>query len=602
MLSKDRLIDLDIAPSFSPSSPYFANANHTQTKFMPRRPSPSPIATSRSRYVHSGKDTAGPSRPAARPSTQASRHHLEPNPFEQSFSSKPGRSESPEAGRTNKGTKKPNQKSTKSESGVEDGNEDKKKGTNEGPQTPNGNGSSSSKRVLPPVASIASPASQENGMHYPWGSSLTGSLRSGPLSPAMLAGPQNSFDPNSFRTGLTPDLTNFKTGLTPLGATSGSYPPPSPNTAAFLAMVTNGSGPGLSGATITPNTLSALSGNPIDIHANTNQALSSHPETPGNNNEGKNGVQHNGEQDNGRQQGHQNMRISKSKPNDGANGKEDGQAASGLFLLSQAQQELAKRDDGSVDMSNVQNLYNNAPMHNQSPPQQSKNGKRKSGLDGKQFSTKKSKNNKDELAGGSPESDELIDEMNKNFRSGASSHESNADEFGGDDDEKRKNFLERNRQAALKCRQRKKAWLASLQAKVEYLQSDNDNLQGTVAALRNEVMFLKSQLMHAQRQMANHGVPNAGSMPGGGGDQMGRHSVSGQIGMPTNMIPTGMTQVPHSNIHAMAAAAAAATSNASMLGNGQYQNHIPRQTHIPTHSGPQYNNGKAHRQNSIHAV
>ena len=280
-------------------------------------------------------------------------------------------------------------------------------------------------------------------------------------------------------------------------------------------------------------------------------------------------------------------------------------------MLSQAQQELAKRDDGSVDMSNVQNLYNNAPMHNQngihgSPSQLPKNnGKRKSGLDGKQISTKKSKNNKDEMADGSPESDELVDEMNKNFRSGASSHESNADDFGGDDDEKRKNFLERNRQAALKCRQRKKAWLASLQAKVEYLQSDNDNLQGTVAALRNEVMFLKSQLMHAQRQMANHGVPNAGPMPGGGGgggDQMGRHSVSGQIGMPSNMMPTGMTQVPHSNIHAMAAAAAAATSNANMLGNGQYQNHIPRQTHIPGHPGPQYNNGKAHRQNSIHAV
>ncbi|PWN32142.1 uncharacterized protein FA14DRAFT_162382 [Meira miltonrushii] len=544
-----------------------------------------------------GKDTAGPSRPAARPSTQASRHHLEPNPFEQSFSSKPGRSESPEIGRTSKGPKKATQKSTKSESGVEDGSEDKKK---EGPQTPNGNGSSSSKRILPPVASIASPAGQENGMHYPWGSSLTGSLRAGPLSPAMLAGPQNSFDPNSFRTGLTPDLTNFKTGLTPLGGAPGSFPPPSPNTAAFLAMVTNGSGPGLSGATITPNTFSALSGNPIDIHANNHQVLASQPEASGSN-DGRNGSQHNGEED------RQNSRNSKSKGNEGANGKGDGQVASGLFLLSQAQQELAKRDDGSVDMSNVQNLYNNAPMHHQngihgSPPQQPKNGKRKSGLDGKQFSSKKSKNGKDELAGGSPESDELVDEMNKNFRSGASSHESNADDFGGDDDEKRKNFLERNRQAALKCRQRKKAWLASLQAKVEYLQSDNDNLQGTVAALRNEVMFLKSQLMHAQRQMANHGVPNAGQMSGGN-DQMGRHSVSGQMGMPGNMLPTGMTQVPHSNIHAMAAAAAAATSNANMLGNGQYQqNHIPRQSHIPGHAGPQYSGGKAHRQNSIHAV
>lgn len=64
-----------------------------------------------------------------------------------------------------------------------------------------------------------------------------------------------------------------------------------------------------------------------------------------------------------------------------------------------------------------------------------------------------------------------------------------------DNDSKRKSFLERNRQAAFKCRQRKKAWLASLQAKVEYLQSDNESLQNTVEALRAEVLFLKSQLM-----------------------------------------------------------------------------------------------------------
>lgn len=612
MLSKDRITDLDIDPYFSTLSPHRANANLSTIKTMPQRPSPSPIVTSRPRnvnsnYHHTAKDAPGPSRPAARPSTQASRHHLEPNPFEQSFSSKPGRSESPEMGKSNKGSKKGSQKTTKSESGMEDGNVGKKKVTNEGPATPNGNGSSTSKRILPPVASIASPAGQENGMHYPWGSSLTGSLRAGPLSPAMLAGPQNSFDPSSFRTGLTPDLTNFKTGLTPLGGASGSFPPPSPNTAAFLAMVTNSSGPGLSGTTITPNTLSALSGNPIDIHANNSQAMASQPEASGSN-EGRNGVQNGGgEHDSQRQQhGQQKMRNSKPKGNGTVNGKEDGQVASGLFLLSQAQQELAKREDGPMDMSNVHNLYNNAPMHKQngihaSPPQQSKTGKRKTGLEGKPTSTKKMKNGRDDLPDGSPESDELVDEMNKNFRSGASSHESNADDFGGDDDEKRKNFLERNRQAALKCRQRKKAWLASLQAKVEYLQSDNDNLQGTVAALRNEVMFLKSQLMHAQRQMANHGVSNTGGMPGTG-DQMGRHSVSSQMGMPSGMIPTGMTQVPHSNIHAMAAAAAAATNNANMLGNGQYQNHIPRQTHIPGHAGPQYTSGKAHRQNSIHAV
>ncbi|KAF9571597.1 hypothetical protein BGW38_008601, partial [Lunasporangiospora selenospora] len=64
-----------------------------------------------------------------------------------------------------------------------------------------------------------------------------------------------------------------------------------------------------------------------------------------------------------------------------------------------------------------------------------------------------------------------------------------------DEDEKRKNFLERNRQAALKCRQRKKQWLTNLQAKVEYLTADNEHLQGQVAVYRDEVIHLKALLL-----------------------------------------------------------------------------------------------------------
>jgi len=77
----------------------------------------------------------------------------------------------------------------------------------------------------------------------------------------------------------------------------------------------------------------------------------------------------------------------------------------------------------------------------------------------------------------------------------------------GDDEEKRKNFLERNRQAALKCRQRKKAWLASLQARVEYLTTDNEQLQTTVARQAQEIMYLKSALNKAQSVAVQHGIP-----------------------------------------------------------------------------------------------
>ncbi|KAG0169448.1 hypothetical protein DFQ30_003633 [Apophysomyces sp. BC1015] len=64
-----------------------------------------------------------------------------------------------------------------------------------------------------------------------------------------------------------------------------------------------------------------------------------------------------------------------------------------------------------------------------------------------------------------------------------------------EDDEKRKNFLERNRIAALKCRQRKKQWLNNLQSKVEFLTNDNERLQMQSEALREEIVNLKTLLM-----------------------------------------------------------------------------------------------------------
>ncbi|KAI9359044.1 hypothetical protein BD770DRAFT_409866 [Pilaira anomala] len=78
-------------------------------------------------------------------------------------------------------------------------------------------------------------------------------------------------------------------------------------------------------------------------------------------------------------------------------------------------------------------------------------------------------------------------------RKASSSVDRNEDE--GNTDEKRKNFLERNRQAALKCRQRKKQWLNSLQERVEYLANDNEQLQLQANVMRDEVLSLRSLLM-----------------------------------------------------------------------------------------------------------
>lgn len=82
------------------------------------------------------------------------------------------------------------------------------------------------------------------------------------------------------------------------------------------------------------------------------------------------------------------------------------------------------------------------------------------------------------------------------------------------DEEKRKNFLERNRfvsipfqlnrrhntdmwnrVAALKCKQRKRQWLTNLQQKVEIYSEENDSLSAQVSQLRDEVLNLKTKLI-----------------------------------------------------------------------------------------------------------
>lgn len=114
--------------------------------------------------------------------------------------------------------------------------------TSAAPETPGGT-------KLPPVASITSPSSLLPGTGttpFNWGG---GSLRSGPLSPAMLSAPQGDYFSDQFRGGFpTPNESSLRTGLTPGG--SGSMFPasvPSPNTANIFNFT--------SGAGATPSTV-----------------------------------------------------------------------------------------------------------------------------------------------------------------------------------------------------------------------------------------------------------------------------------------------------------------------------------------------------------
>ncbi|XP_038653204.1 cyclic AMP-responsive element-binding protein 5 isoform X3 [Scyliorhinus canicula] len=64
-----------------------------------------------------------------------------------------------------------------------------------------------------------------------------------------------------------------------------------------------------------------------------------------------------------------------------------------------------------------------------------------------------------------------------------------------DPDERRRKFLERNRAAATRCRQKRKVWVISLEKKAEELTQTNMQLQNEVSLLKNEVAQLKQLLL-----------------------------------------------------------------------------------------------------------
>lgn len=63
------------------------------------------------------------------------------------------------------------------------------------------------------------------------------------------------------------------------------------------------------------------------------------------------------------------------------------------------------------------------------------------------------------------------------------------------EDVRRSKFLERNRVAASKCRQKKKEWTQNLEDRGRNLQKDNSNLRILVDSLRQETLFLKGEML-----------------------------------------------------------------------------------------------------------
>ncbi|KAL1846581.1 hypothetical protein VTK73DRAFT_251 [Phialemonium thermophilum] len=411
------------------------------------------------------------------------------------------------------------------------------------PETPGGT-------KLPSVAALTSPSSLLPGTGvtpFPWGGS---SLRTGPLSPAMLSGPANDyFGDTHIRGGFpTPNESSMRTGLTP-GGSGSMFPAPSPNSQAMFAQLAS------SGAT--PGTL--------DFHRTALSAAAV-----------KQREQQ--QQQQAQQQGAPAQMAPTSQPQDAPNGvvkpdaaagaapkapsgpfdPHDNDAANGLFMLAQGRNsaqpqnqyavpppppttqqqqaqaqvpsaathqsstspQMANGNLSSVAGSSVRGVSEVSMASDESVEQQQQqqarpatrgrgkrnstagtaanttattNGRRKAADDApaKASANKKSKANNG-AASAAPGSVNGTDES----RSEDGKHEEN----GGSkskmtDEEKRRNFLERNRVAALKCRQRKKQWLANLQSKVEMFSSENDALTAQITQLREEVVNLKTLLL-----------------------------------------------------------------------------------------------------------
>ena len=77
----------------------------------------------------------------------------------------------------------------------------------------------------------------------------------------------------------------------------------------------------------------------------------------------------------------------------------------------------------------------------------------------------------------------------------ASPDQSSMSDNNKPEDAKRSKFLERNRVAASKCRQKKKEWTSNLESRARELQNSKTQLTMMVGSLKEEVLFLKTELL-----------------------------------------------------------------------------------------------------------
>ncbi|KAJ4306172.1 Transcription factor [Collariella sp. IMI 366227] len=380
-------------------------------------------------------------------------------------------------------------------------------GTGGAPETPGGT-------KLPPVAALTSPSSLLPGnTPFAWGG---GSLRTGPLSPAMLSGPTGDYfaDSHHIRGSFpTPNESSLRTGLTP-GGSGSMFPAPSPNSQALFAQLANSSA--------TPGTvdfhrtaLSAAAAKREQAQAQQQAASVAPTSQP---QEMANGVK---------------PVKPESKAPSGPFDPHDNDAANGLFMLAQGRNppqppapvrqypvNPPAQGPNRVAAAPAVQPVNTSPQMNggasltgssvrgvsevSAGSDESEEARPNTRARGKRNSTSKRKteepmakpsaSKKLKTNGGGPASFSDMDHSDDDDNGGGK-EDGTGSKSKMTDEEKRKNFLERNRVAALKCRQRKKQWLANLQTKVEIFSTENETLNAQVSQLREEVVNLKTLLL-----------------------------------------------------------------------------------------------------------
>ncbi|KAK8050510.1 hypothetical protein PG994_012240 [Apiospora phragmitis] len=361
---------------------------------------------------------------------------------------------------------------------------------------------------LPSVAALTSPSSLlpggTGGTPFNWGG---GSLRTGPLSPAMLSGPTGDYfgdTSHTLRGGFTPNESSLRTGLTPGG--SGSMFPArlasggaTPNTLDFHRTAMNAAAAKAREQSKAPVTSAPQEmTNGVTVKAEAKTAFDPHD------NDAANGLfmlaqgaqQRDAapttNQQQQQQQQQQQYPVGGTQPSHAHPAPANSASTSpqmngnGTAVSARGVSEAASGASDEVESSRPAARGKGKRGSNASAA--ATNGRRKAEeAPAKQPASKKAK------TAPSPEMDE------------DHSSDEDGDEDGHDadgkpkskmtDEEKRKNFLERNRVAALKCRQRKKQWLANLQNKVEMFSSENDALTAQISQLREEVVNLKTLLL-----------------------------------------------------------------------------------------------------------